>query len=362
MIAFVARTPRSVCSLRRAAVFKRCLSGADAWAVRAIGWRRGASVRARRALMSVPRGARICMAALTGVVVGLALYFGAGLWGVPGAAPAQLAQASGPVVQGDLRLVRSHRPGLRVLFVGNSFTAANSMISMLAGMADRGYWPALPIYAVEYAPGGSTLARAAYDPRLRRLLAGVRWDDVVLQEQSQIPTFAGSEAYASFAAGQTLGRLIRRDGARAFMFETWGYLHGELGGTYGNMQDDLRSGYRTLARAVRAVIAPVGDAWQQAISQQPNLGLWATDGKHPSLLGSYLTASVFYGLLEDIDPMYTLYTAGLNDMTAARLRSYADTLLSRDWNLRIVTYGAVPVTAELRDPVQVPAKPRLQPR
>lgn len=227
------------------------------------------------------------MAALTGVVVGLALYFGAGLWVLPRAIPAGLAQASVPVVEGDLGLVRSHRPGLRVLFVGNSFTAANAMISMLEGIADGGYWPALPIYAMEYAPGGSTLAGAAHNPRLRRLLAGVRWDDVVLQEQSQIPTLPSfyPVAYESLMAGQTLGRLVRRDGARALMFETWGYLNGEPGGTYGIMQDQLRSGYRTLARAAGAAVVPVGDAWQQAISQQPDLGLWATDGKHPSLLG-----------------------------------------------------------------------------
>jgi hypothetical protein len=255
---------------------------------------------------------------------------------------------------------------LRVLFIGNSFTEANAMIYTLARMADTGYEPGLPLYPMEYAPGGSTLAQAARDPRLMTLLSGVRWDDVVLQEQSQIPEILPEEnpgRYDSIPAARTLGQLIRKDHARAFVFETWGYLHGDplnaFSDTYGAMQQRLHAGYVNLARAAHAILAPVGDIWQQAIAQQPDLGLWAADGKHPSELGSYLTASVFYGLLEDMQPGALYYNGGLPEATANEVLWEAGIQLSKTWELRNPREPAIPVTAE-HAPYQIPAKPTLQ--
>ncbi len=55
----------------------------------------------------------------------------------------------GPV-SGELALARGARPGIRVLFVGDSLTAANGMTLMVRdlGLGDPG---ARPLYVVQYA-------------------------------------------------------------------------------------------------------------------------------------------------------------------------------------------------------------------
>src|SRR5207247_2629939 len=80
-------------------------------------------------------------------------------------------------ISGDLAQVRSDRPGLRVLFVGNSFIARNAMPRLVTKLA-AGDPKGRPIFAVQYARGGSTLQTAARDSRLTKLIDGERWDDV----------------------------------------------------------------------------------------------------------------------------------------------------------------------------------------
>ena len=92
-----------------------------------------------------------------------------------------------PFLRGDVALARSTRPGLRVLFVGNSLTYSNDMPALVHDLAAADP-AATPIYAVEYTAGAWRLKAAASDRGLYRLLHEVRWDDVVLQEQSAIPS------------------------------------------------------------------------------------------------------------------------------------------------------------------------------
>lgn len=122
------------------------------------------------------------------------------------------ANASAPA--DPLAVVRSREPGLRVLFIGNSFTSFNSMPTMVEQLAGANRDTPRRLFAVEYAPGGSHLANAAHDPALLRLISSVRWDIVVLQEQSQVPALPYWLVHQSLPAVQTLTRLIRRDGAR----------------------------------------------------------------------------------------------------------------------------------------------------
>jgi hypothetical protein len=64
-----------------------------------------------------------------------------------------------------------------------------------------------------------------------------------------------------------------------------------------------RSGYE-----FDLLVALVGLAWQSVLQHEPQLGLWGPDGSHPSPLGSYLAANVFYALIFDESPSGLLYT------------------------------------------------------
>ena len=86
---------------------------------------------------------RLSTCAVVGVVLGISVY--AGLVG------GGLARNPfDPVPRGDIALARSAQPGLRVLFVGNSFTFRNALAAMVHELAayDRG---GRRLFAVEYA-------------------------------------------------------------------------------------------------------------------------------------------------------------------------------------------------------------------
>jgi hypothetical protein len=172
------------------------------------------------------------------------------------------------------------------------------------------------------------LEQFAGDHELARLLHDVRWDVVVLQEQSQIPSFPADDRAREFTP--YVGRLaheVRRSGAQPLLFVTWAHRTGDRrnvsGDTYAAMQQRVVDGYWDAARAANAAVAPVGVAWAEALSRRPELELWARDGTHPSRAGSYLAACVFYALLTRRSPVGNAYSADLEPAVARFLQRVA---------------------------------------
>jgi hypothetical protein len=249
--------------------------------------------------------------------------------GAFGAGPSHPVGAAVPNAA-ELQFAESSRPGLRVLFIGNSFTAANSLPDMVRRLATV-RTASGQVFAVQYDPAGSQLHDASTDPQLRGLLERVRWNVVVVQEQSQLPALPYWLQNSTLPALRILDAMIRGDGASPLLFETWGYQRGDLmnqpGDSFMAMQTRLHDGYDYLAQQESVPIAAVGDAWAQALSQRPSAPLWAADGKHPSTEGSYLAAVVIANaVLQQSSPapgastMNSGYTAGLDRNTATWLQ------------------------------------------
>ena len=74
----------------------------------------------------------------------------------------------------------------RVLFIGNSYTAANSLPTMVAALASS---TNLSIACSQQTLGGATLYQHAQSNATYSKLASQSWDYVVLQAQSQEPSF-----------------------------------------------------------------------------------------------------------------------------------------------------------------------------
>ena len=235
-------------------------------------------------------------------------------------------------VTGDLALVRSERPGLRVLFVGNSLTSTYAMPAMVSELA-AGAPGGRAIFAVVYWRGGSTLDEAARDSRLVDLLEHGRWDYVVLQEQSQIPARPDLRAELMLPAAAKLDGMAKQAGAETVLFMTWAREHGDPdavpGDTHVAMQARLDEGYLEARAMLDASVAPVGQAWATAMQRQPGLRLWLPDGYHPARAGAYLGACVFYGLLARRDPARSRYTGGLDPAQARWLQGIARESLGR---------------------------------
>jgi len=183
-------------------------------------------------------------------------------------------------------------PPLKVLFLGNSYTHANRLPSLVAGLADAA--GGRKIETAEHTRGGFTLEKHLEEGGAAEAIGKQKWDVVVLQEQSLRPV---AEKDLMHAAARRLYAEIRKQGAEPVFFLTWARQDQP------EMQRDLDAAYFGIAAPLGAKVAPVGLAWQQALRADPKRVLHADDGSHPNPAGSYLAACVFYATLLDASPV-----------------------------------------------------------
>ena len=120
------------------------------------------------------------------------------------------------------------------------------------------------------AVGGSTLGEHAASAASAAKLTSTRWDLVVLQEQSQIPSVDQLRQNEMYPAARRLADTIYRHGGRPIFFLTWAHRDGwpENGlPDYASMQSAIDQGYLTIAAEEEAAVAPVGVAWASVLSQ-----------------------------------------------------------------------------------------------
>lgn len=222
----------------------------------------------------------------------------------------------------------------RALFLGNSYTAANSLPQMIgslaASMGDSLIW--------EWnTPGGYTLEGHSTNAQSIALIKQEKWDFVVLQEQSQRPAFPPSQvANEVYPYASALDSIIRDNWAcsEPMFFMTWGRKYGDQQNcpfypplcTFEGMQGRLRQSYLEMAQDNNASVAPAGMAWKLAWQTDSTIDLWSGDFSHPSLEGSYLTACVFYATMFRKPPSSAWYS-GIPVTTAQFLQQIAATVV-----------------------------------
>lgn len=234
----------------------------------------------------------------------------------------------------------------RVLFIGNSYVYSNDLpntfLQFALGMGDT-------VVVASSAPGGYTLQQhSVYAPTLSAI-AAQPWDFVVIQEQSQLPSFHPAQVASDVLPyAQALADTVHAHHpcAEVVFMMTWGRENGDAGNcaswppvcTYEGMQLQLRAGYLTMAQDNSAWCAPVGMAWREVRTQAPSLPLYQGDGSHPQLNGTYLAASVIYSTLFSAGSSSNPYTAGIASADAQLLRDIASSTVldSLDtWNIGV---------------------------
>jgi hypothetical protein len=216
---------------------------------------------------------------------------------------------------------------MRVLFVGNSYTYVNDLPSMIRHMAAAG-GNTLRFEGVQECPGGFDLRRQWESGKVVELLKGSHFDWMVLQDQSQEPSFRRAQLETDMYPYATrLHAAAKTAGTRTLFFMTWARRNGDPdnvpGDSYEAMQTRLAEGYEGIAGSLGAPIAPVGVAWRNAVGSQPALTLWRADGSHPTAAGTYLAACVFYNLFYGHSPVGNGYTADLDVSVARTLQRVA---------------------------------------
>ncbi len=243
---------------------------------------------------------------------------------------------------------------VKVLFLGNSYTAVNNLPSLVSGLAFAG---GHDIYTDRNTPGGYTLAFPSFGHLYNQLsLSKINeedWDYVVLQEQSQYPVIDYYRDNFTFPGAVKLDSIIKQNNecTKTIFYMTWGRKFGGeqcINGhcsvpfsNYAHMQDSLASTYLSISNYLQTPVCPAGLSWKKSIVQNGDpVELFSGDGSHPSLAGSYLTACTFYATIFQESPIGLSFTGGLDETVAEYLQTVAsETVLDNLelWNIDTTT-------------------------
>lgn len=178
---------------------------------------------------------------------------------------------------------------LRVLFLGNSLTAANDLPALIKAMAAAG---GVRLEADACISGGSSLEDHWNRGSCRRMLAQGRWDYVVLQQGPS--TLPESQVHLR-QWGRRWAEEARKHGAKTAFYMVW-------------PQENQRNGFELVSQSYRqasiaagGLLLPTGDAWKSVI-RRGGIALYQPDGLHPTLAGTYLAALVITQGLTGVSP------------------------------------------------------------
>lgn len=232
----------------------------------------------------------------------------------------------------------------RVLFIGNSYTSVNNLPQLCASVAAS---TGNTIIYDSSTPDGHTLEGHFYNTGTTAKIQAGNWDFVALQEQSQRPSFPDHTlGYMVYEYASLLNNKILQSNpcAETVFYMTWGRKNGDSQMcpqfppvcTYEGMDDRIRNCYMTVTNDNSAIVSPVGAVWRNIRTNHPELELYAADGSHPSLLGSYVAACTFYTALFRNDPMGIAFDAGQPTEVAAIVKNAVRTIVYEhlpDWKI-----------------------------
>ncbi len=218
---------------------------------------------------------------------------------------------------------------LRVLFIGNSYTQFHNlprMVQKIAESAPEG--PQLWVKKVTH--NGATLRHQWNRGFAREAIERGNWDAVILQAHSLDP-FDRPEQARDYA--ERFVRLIRSHGAKPLLFMPWPRRSGDalyrrIGAKRfdgpSDMLDKTRQYYTALGQELEVPVVPVGEAWFNALQQTRKPNLYMKDGTHPTQVGTFLSASLFYRALTSSELSDTNYRPWpMRKALARRLRQVA---------------------------------------
>jgi PKD repeat protein len=242
---------------------------------------------------------------------------------------------------------------LRVLFIGNSYTYVNNLpqltASVAASMGDT-------LIFDSYAPGGYRFADHVFDPACGQKIRSAKWDYVILQEQSQMPSMQDGTFFTnSYHYAYVLDTMIQNNDpcTQTMFYMTWGRKNGDsvfcnaypswpAFCTYEGLDSLINLRYRSYADTALppmmgyplvpgswfspirlSQVSPVGAVRHYIRDQYPSIELYQADESHPSEAGTYAGACTFYTALFRKDPSLISYNYILSSAEADNIKQAA---------------------------------------
>ncbi len=233
-----------------------------------------------------------------------------------------------------------------VLFIGNSYTNVNNLPQLVKDLA-------LSVNDTlifdNHTPGGAQMQQHANSAAAHQKIKSQQWDHVVLQSQSQEPSFNQMQVQQwVYPYATQLCDSIRANNncARPIFYRTWGRKNGDASNcptapwlcTYAGMDSALAFSYRKMANDNDAWLSPVGDLWKYLRTNHPGIELYSPDESHPSLAGSYAAACCFYSVIFQKNPGLLTFKSSLSTTDAQTIRQACKTVVYDSllkWNVGI---------------------------
>ena len=176
-----------------------------------------------------------------------------------------------------------------VLFVGNSFTFYWNLPLVVESMlAERGY----NYNIIQSTQSGSSLKDhwlQKYELKSKILITTSKYDRVVLQDHSLNPLNNQNESKLYF---KKFIELVKANNGNPYVYATWMYKG--ISDNNFDSTDPVQQALKLILNKTGAKIVPVDQAFRIFRNRYPDIPIFMTDGKHPSPVGTYLAACVYF--------------------------------------------------------------------
>lgn len=181
-----------------------------------------------------------------------------------------------------------------VLFIGNSYTYFWNLPQSVNAFTKH---ENLNYTIKQSTAGGANLGehwRGEKSLSSKDLIKNGQFDVVILQDHSTI-TIDHPDSLIYY--GHKFAEIIKETNGKPYLYMTWSREWDPF------MIDSIEYYYEKLGIEIGAEVVPVGLAWKKALHLRPDLPLYDEDMSHPSPLGTYLNACVFYSVLTGRSPI-----------------------------------------------------------
>ena len=223
-------------------------------------------------------------------------------------------------------------PPRSIMWVGNSFFYYNNSMHNYVGDLVRAADPKMPHRGTSvtisgsgfdwhdmesyFRPNGIGKYSFVGDNEIRFNKFDKLFDAVIMIDCSQCPVHPKLKpVFHEYAKKQS--DIVRKHGATPVFLMTWAYKDKP------EMTAQLAEEYTIAGNNNDALVIPSGLAFAKAIARRPDLELYQPDKRHPSLLGTYLSAATAYAAIYRKSPVGNKHTAGIDDETVRFLQTVA---------------------------------------
>jgi len=185
-----------------------------------------------------------------------------------------------------------------ILFIGNSFTFYWNLPLVVEAMAnERNY-----NFDITQSTGSGSSLKDHWlendELKSKTLIETEKYDRVVIQDKSLNPLQNLVESRKYFT---DFIELVKANNGTPYIYATWMYK-GISNNNY-DIVDPIQHALQPVADKTGSIMVPIDQAFRIFQQSHPNIPIFMSDNKHPSPVGTYLAACVYFRIFTGESPL-----------------------------------------------------------